>query len=495
MKRACVIGAGIGGLALAIRLQCAGIATTVVDRRDHAGGRAAGHLHAGLRYEAGGATITDPAAWDELWGLSGAALVRDIELLPVRPAFRLHWPNGQHFDLTDDAATLRGEVARVAPDDLAGYEDYAAFAATLQAEGVERFAAEPFLDLRAMLRLVPRLVRLQAWRSLFGKVSSCVKSSFLRQALSFGPLLAGADPRQTSALYAVRRQRDKAGGVWVPSGGGAALIAAMVALFERAGGTLRLSDAATRIHTIGTQVQEVECASGWRERFDAVASNADLMHTYRTLLADNPRGRGMAARLARMAWTAGRFTVHFAVAGGWPGIAYQTLLFGPRWRGLLDDIFGHGVLPRDLAIILRHPGVVDPGLAPPGQSLFSATVPVAHLGKLPIDWAQVGPLLERRVLGEIGLRFIPDIHDRLIASHHTTPADEAQTAFLGSTASLQPLLRQSFFLRPHSRDDVIANLYLVGAGTHPGAVLGGGLDAALAGAKATAGLMLSDLRG
>jgi phytoene desaturase len=246
-----------------------------------------------------------------------------------------------------------------------------------------------------------------------------------------------------------------------------------------------------QVHTLGTRAGEVETKSGRRERFNAVASNADVVHTYRDLLAASPRGSQTARKLAKKRFGPGMFVVHFGIEGSWPGIPHHTVLFGPRYEGLLTDIYDHGVLPRDLAIYLHHPTVTDPSMAPPGKSTFYALIPVAHMGKLAIDWEQVGPVLERRVLDEVGRRLIPDIHDRIVTSFHYAPRDFGLdlNAHLGSAFSLEPILTQSAYFRGHNRDDAIRNFYLVGAGTHPGA----GIPGVVGSAKATAGLMLKDL--
>lgn len=281
--------------------------------------------------------------------------------------------------------------------------------------------------------------------------------------------------------------------MWWPQGGAAALARAMAALFVAQGGELRLGDPALRIHVLGNRASEVACASGWRAHFDAVASNADAMHTYRTLLAQTQRGETMARRLARGRWSPGVVAVHFALEGRWPGIPHNMVLFGPRWQDWLADVFDHGVLPRDMVIRLVHPTVTDATLAPPGRSLFSAFVPVANLGRLPIDWDTVGPVLQRRVLEEIGRRLVPDIPDRIVTAFHLTPRDGAlaYNAHLGSSAGLEPSLWQSLRLRPRHRDETYRNLYLVGAGTHPGA----GFGATLSGARAVAKLIEEDLQG
>ena len=503
MKRVCVIGAGFGGLALAIRAQAAGFATTLVEARENPGGCAHAVARDGFTFDTGPGALIDRAGLEELWTLAGEGadgtgqgaglgMARDVTLAPVTPFCRLHWSDGTSFDLSGDEAQLRGEVARLAPGDMAGYEDFARYCVEAHAEARVRLGQGPSLDLKSMLRAAPALLRHQAWRTLYGKVASQVGSEKLREALSFRSLMLGGNPQSVSALSATLYHMEKDGGVWWPMGGMHALARGMAALFERLGGRLLLGEPVARIHTIGNRVSEVEGTSGWREHFDAVASNADLMHTYRQLLGHTQRGRQMADRLTRRAWSPGVFSVHFALEGSWPGIPHAMTLFGPRYRGLLDDIFEHGVLPRDMIIHLAHPSVTDPSLAPPGKSVFSAVVPVANLGKLPIDWSVVGPLMEQRVLDEVGMRFIPDIHDRIVTRFHRTPRDFAEdlSAYRGSGWSLEPTRWQSAWARAHNRDDAIPNLYLVGAGTQPGA----GIAGVVAGAKQTARLICTDLQ-
>ncbi|HEX7709659.1 MAG TPA: phytoene desaturase [Sphingomonadaceae bacterium] len=490
-KRACVIGAGFGGLALAIRLQSAGVATTLVEARDKPGGCAYFWERDGFTFDAGPTAIADPAALHELWALSGGHMSDDIELLPISPFYRLTWPDGAAFDYATDERTLRNEIARISPEDIAGYEDFLDFSERAYRDSYVKLGHMPLLDLGSMARAGTALVRQQAWRSIYSMVSSYVRSEKLREAFSFHTLLIGGNPMTASAIYALIDTLERRGGIWWARGGTNRLVAAMVRLFERLGGAVRLHDPVVRIHTIGTVASEVETASGWRERFSAVASNADVMHTYRDLLAGRKRGQDQARALAKKRFSPGAFLVHFGLEGSWPGIPHHTVLFGPRYKGFLEDVYAHGVLPADFPIYLHHPTVTDPSLAPAGKSTFYALVPVAHMGKLLIDWEQIGPLMEKRVLDEVGRRLIPDIHDRIVTKFHYAPRDFALdlNAYLGSAFSIEPTLAQSGFFRAHNRDDVIQNLYLVGAGTHPGA----GIPGVIAGAKTTAQLMLEDL--
>ncbi|MFW2850604.1 phytoene desaturase [Sphingomonas sp. TX0543] len=488
MTTAVVIGAGFGGLALAIRLQSAGIATTIVEARDKPGGRAYFWEREGFTFDAGPTVITDPSCLKELWALSGHDMAADVTLQPVSPFYRLNWPDGTNFDYTNDDTVLRAEIGKLDPADIAGYAKFLEYSAGVFHEGYEKLGHVAFLDFASMVKAAPALAKYQAWRSVYSMVSRFVRSEKLRQALSFHTLLVGGNPMTTSAIYALIHKLERDGGVWFASGGTNRLVAGLVALFERIGGTIRLGDPVARIETMGDRVTAVETASGWRGECDMLAANSDIVHTYRDLLAGSASARRSADKLEKKKYSPSLFVVHFGIKGTWPGIPHHMILFGPRYRELLADIYDHGVLSSDFSLYLHHPTVTDPSLAPEGCSTFYALAPVPHTGKFTEDWGRVAPIMEKRILDEIGRRLIPDIHERIVTKFSYTPADFQHdlNAHLGSAFSLEPVLTQSAYFRVHNRDDAISNLYFVGAGTHPGA----GIPGVVGSAKATAGLML-----
>lgn len=488
-RRAAVIGAGFGGLALAIRLQSAGIDTTVIEARDRPGGRAYFWEKDGHVFDAGPTVITDPDCLKQLWTLSGADMAADVELVPVSPFYRLSWPDGTTFDYLADDARLDEQIAALDPADVAGYRRFLAYSEGVYREGYEKLGAVPFLDFRSMLRAAPQLARHQAWRSVYSIVSSFVRNEKLRQALSFHTLLVGGNPMTTSAIYALIHKLERDGGVWFAKGGTNRLIAGMVRHFERIGGALRLGDPVEAIEADGGRVRAVRTRSGWRQAFDAVASNADVVRTYELL--GHPRGAKEAARLKRRRFSPSLFVVHFSTRGKWPDVPHHSILFGPRYAGLLGDIYKGGTLAQDPSLYLHHPTATDPGMAPEGKSTFYALAPVPHLGKLAVDWSVEGPRYRDRILDLLAERTMPGLADRIDTVFHYGPQDFADDlgAHLGSAFSLEPLLTQSAWFRVHNRDDAIPNLYFVGAGTHPGA----GIPGVVGSAKATAGLMLEDL--
>lgn len=491
-KAAAVVGAGFGGLALAIRLQSAGVRTTIFEARDWAGGRAYVWKRDGFTFDAGPTVITDPACLEELWALSGQKLSDDVALQPVSPFYRLNWPDGSSFDYSNDEPALRSEIVRLCPDDLPGYDRFLDYSAGVYHEGYEKLGQVAFLDFASMIKAAPSLARYQAWRSVYSIVSSYVKDERLRQALSFHTLLVGGNPMTTSAIYALIHKLEKAGGVWFAKGGTSALVDGMVALFERLGGRIRLADPVAEIETDGNRATGIETASGWSGPFDAVCSNADVMHSYRDLLGGSTRGRTVAKKLEAKRWSPSLFVVHFGVKGRLPDIPHHMILFGPRYEGLLADIYKRGVLPEDFSIYLHHPTVTDPSMAPEGCSAFYALAPVPHHGKLPIDWDQLKDHYAELILAEVERRLIPGLRENIVTKFCYTPKDftEDLQAHLGSAFSLEPVLTQSAWFRTHNRDEVISNMYFVGAGTHPGA----GIPGVVGSAKATARLLLSDLQ-
>jgi phytoene desaturase len=373
-----------------------------------------------------------------------------------------------------------------------GYKRFLDYSAGVYREGYLRLGAVPFLDFKSMLTAAPALARYQAWRSVYAVVSSFVRNEKLREALSFHTLLVGGNPMTTSAIYALIHKLEKDGGVWFAMGGTNRLIAAMIRHFERIGGILRLGDPVAEIETIGDKVSGVRTGSGWRADADAVVSNADIVHSYRDLLKGSPRGRKAGKSLVRKRFSPSLFVVHFGLRGTFPNIPHHMILFGPRYRGLLDDIYRNGVLADDFSLYLHHPTATDPAMAPAGCSTFYALAPVPHQGKLDVDWSVEGPKFADRILEEVAKRLgIPDLQERLVTRFEYAPSDFATdlNAHLGSAFSLEPVLWQSAYFRTHNRDEAITNLYFVGAGTHPGA----GIPGVVGSAKATAGLMIADL--
>lgn len=490
-KTAAVIGSGFGGLALAIRLQSAGIQTTLLERRDKPGGRAYVYQQDGFTFDAGPTVITDPTALEELWALTGKKLGDYVDLLNVDPFYRLHWEDGYSFDYCSDEEQLLAQIRDKNPADADGYVKFHQYSEVLYREGYEKLGAVPFLNFWSMIRSAPELVGLQSYRSVYSRLTDFIKDEQLRQAFSFHTLLVGGDPFKTSAIYALIHALERKWGVWFPRGGTGALIAGMVRLFEDLGGTIKLNADVQEITTNGNQVKDVICSDGWRGTFDAVGSNADIVHTYEKLLGRSPRGKQMGKRLKSKRFSNSLFVAYFGLKGKTESLAHHSILFGPRYRELISEIFSGPKLPDDFSLYLHRPTASDPNLAPEGCDAYYVLAPVPNTEKAPIDWAVEGPKYRDKIFDYLEERYIPGLKENLVTSRIFTPADFTTelNAHAGSAFSIEPILTQSAYFRVHNRDDRLTNLYFVGAGTHPGA----GVPGVVGSAKATAGLMLEDL--
>ncbi|HUS66196.1 MAG TPA: phytoene desaturase [Kofleriaceae bacterium] len=493
-RRAAVVGSGFGGLAVAIRLQAAGFETVLFEARDLPGGRAYVYREDGHVFDAGPTVITAPGCLEEVWQAAGARMADDVELLPVDPFYRLVWPDGDSFDYVGDPARMEAQIEARHAGDGAGYRRFADYSRRVFETGYQELAATPFLRFADMVRVAPDLVRLRADRPVYDTVSRHVRDDRTRQALSFHSLLVGGNPLETSSIYTLIHYLERTWGVHFPRGGTGALVAAMVRLFERLGGELRLSCPVERIDVEqrgAAAVHRVTSGAATSEPFDLVVSNADLHHTYARLYGREPGARPTRRRLERMDWSMSLFVLYFGTDVTYRDrVAHHTVVFGPRYEGLLQDIFGGTTrLPEDFSLYLHAPHVTDPSMAPPGRGSFYVLSPVPHLGHAPLDWTKIAGEYGDRILAALE-QLMPDLRRHVTVRRHFTPDDfkGELNAYLGSAFSCAPNLTQSAWFRPHNRDPRIPGLYLVGAGTHPGA----GVPGVVNSAKATAGVIARD---
>ncbi len=489
-KTAAVIGSGFGGLSLAIRLQSAGIRTTIFEKRDKPGGRAYVYEDQGFLFDGGPTVITDPGALRALFELSGRNMSDYVELLPVDPMYRLCWENGDVFDYTNDQQQLEAQIRARNPDDVEGYRHFLEYSKAVFDKGYLELGHVPFLNFGSMIRVTPALMKLKAWKSVYAQVSRFIQDDHLRQAFSFHPLLVGGNPFRTSAIYALIHALEREWGVWFARGGTAALVRGMVRLFEDLGGTLRLESEVARLDSEGGRIASLATGDGYHQSFGMVASNADVLHTYEHLLGHTARGHGQGRKLRRRSWSMSLFVIYFGLNRVHDHLKHHMVLFGPRYRELIHDIFNSPDLAEDFSLYLHAPTLTDPTLAPEGCSAYYVLSPVPHLGNANLDWDKVGPKYADRILEYLERHYIPDLRKDLVTMRTLTPFGfrDEMNSHLGSAFSVEPVLTQSAWFRPHNRDRDISNLYLVGAGTHPGA----GIPGVVGSARATAALMLAD---
>lgn len=475
---AVVIGSGFGGLAAAIRLGARGYRVTVLERLDQPGGRARVHRQDGFTFDAGPTIVTAPFLFEELWRLCGRAMHEDVALVPMQPFYRIRFEDGESFAYGGDRAAMRAEVARFSPDDVTGYERFMAHSEAVCRVGFERLGHVPFGSVGAMLRIAPDLLRLSGHRSVYDVVARFIRDERLRTVFSFHPLLIGGNPFRASGIYCLIAHLERQWGVHFAMGGTGRLVDGFCGLIRGQGGTIRCGADVARIRVEGGAATGVALADGEVIPADIVVSNADSAFTYGTLLGGRTR-RWSARRLARAASSMGLFVWYFGTRRKYPEVDHHMILMGPRYRALLQDIFDRKHLADDFSLYLHRPTATDPLLAPPGCDAFYVLAPVPNLAGGQ-DWARLAEPYRQRIARFLEGSVLPGLSDALVTSRVTTPQDFSDDflSFRGSGFGLEPVLTQSAWFRPHNRSEDVANLFLVGAGTHPGAGLPGVLSSA-----------------
>lgn len=476
---AVVIGSGFGGLAAAVRLGARGYRVTVLEKLEAPGGRAFVHRQDGFTFDAGPTVITAPFLFEELWALCGRRMADDIDLRPVSPYYRIRFDDGNEFDYSGDAAAMRAEVARFSPADVEGYERFLKASEAIYKVGFEQLGHVPFDSWADMARVLPELLKLEGYRTVYSLACKHVKDARLRVVLTFQSLLVGGNPFATTSVYCLIAFLERRWGVHFPMGGTGSLVRGLVGLIEGQGGEVRCSQGVAQILVEGRQATGVRLENGETIAADVVVSNCDSAWTYRHLVPAEHRHRWTDKRIEKARYSMSLFVWYFGTKRQYPDVAHHTIALGPRYRELLTDIFDRKVLADDFSLYLHRPTATDPSLAPEGCDAFYVLSPVPHL-QSGTDWAVQAEPYRRAIEARLQATLLPDLQRQIVTSRLLTPQDfqDRLSSFRGAAFGLEPILTQSAWFRPHNRSEELDRLYLVGAGTHPGAGLPGVLSSA-----------------
>jgi len=483
MSKVIVIGGGFGGMAAALRARAKGHEVTVIDRCPRLGGRAQVFERAGFKYDAGPTVITAPFLFEELFELFGQSLHDHVKLMPVKPWYRFEFADGNYFNYGGTLDQTLAEIRRINPADVDGYLRLLKQSRELYGIGFTKLSDRPFHSMAFMFAQLPHLARLGAWRTVWQMVCRYLKSDYLRQAFSIQPLLVGGNPFDTTCIYGLIHFLEQAHGVHFPMGGTGALVDAIESLMVEQGIKIHLNATVSSLAVQQGSINSVEFKTpdGNHERLpsDWVISNADPVHLYKTLLPrENVR---WMARFKADKWrkSMGLFVLFFGTNRQYPEVAHHTILMGPRYEELLNDIFNRKILADDFSIYLHRPSATDESFAPSGGDSFYALVPVPNL-QANIDWETAGPDLALRIIDALAKTILPGLSESIVDRFFMTPVDfeERYLSPDGAGFSIAPLFSQSAWFRFHNRGEGPSNLFLVGAGTHPGAGIPGVLSSA-----------------
>ena len=476
---AIVIGAGFGGIASALRLKAKGYKVTLIDRCEQLGGRAQSFERNGFRHDAGPTVITAPFLFDELFELFDEQLSDYITLVPLKPWYRFEYADGEHFDYGGSLEETLAEIRRIEPADCAGYLKLLEHSKRIFDVGFTELSAQSFDSFWVMLKQIPRLIRLQSYKTVWQLVTKYLKNDQLRQAFSIQPLLVGGNPFDTTSIYGLIHYLERAYGVHFAMGGTNAIIVALENLMIRQGIDIQLGKTVKSLVIEGSSIKGVTLENGENLRADVVVSNADPAYLYRHMVEPKKQSYMTRFKAKKPKFSMGLFVLYFGTTQRYPDVAHHTIWLGKRYRELLEDIFDHKVLSDDFSLYLHRPTATDPSFAPDGCDSFYVLCPVPNLlgGQ---DWAIEGSKLRDQIVAALDKTTLPNLSKTITADFYMTPKDFEKNYLSehGAGFSIAPLFSQSAWFRFHNRAEGLKNLYVVGAGTHPGAGLPGVISSA-----------------
>jgi len=482
MAKIVVIGSGFGGLGAAIRLAARGHDVEILEKRDKLGGRAYVYEMNGFKFDGGPTVITAPFMFDDLWKAAGKRREDYFQMVPCDPYYRIFDAQGRSFNYNGDEAFILDQIDKFNPADREGYQSFMKTTKRIFEKGFVELADKPFLKFTDMLRVAPDLIKMQSYLSVYRYVSQYVKDDFLRRVFSFHPLLIGGNPFDSPSIYAMIHYLEREWGIHYALGGTGSIVKAMGKLFTDIGGRYRLNTEVQEILVNGRKTTGVRLNSGEVIQADAVVSNADVAFTYKHMIPEQHRRKYSNRKIDSMKYSMSLFVIYFGTKRQYRdvGLAHHNIILGERYKGLLNDIFNKQQLAEDFSLYLHMPSLTDPSIAPEGCENFYVLSPVPHLGS-GVDWTKAAKPYRDTIMQFLEDNYLPDLQANIVAEHMIDPLhfQNVLNSHMGSAFSVQPLLTQSAWFRPHNRSEDFDNLYFVGAGTHPGAGLPGVLSSSI----------------
>lgn len=479
-----VIGSGFGGLGAAVRLAAKGYEVHILEKRDKLGGRAYTYEINGFKFDGGPTVITAPFMLDDIWTAAGRKREDYVTLTPCDPFYRIFDHNREYFDYNGNPEFIYQQIAKRNPDDVEGYKTFMGKTKAIFEKGFIELADKPFLNFTDMLKVAPDLIRLQSYKSVYQYVSQYIKDEFLRRCFSFHPLLIGGNPFDAPSIYAMIHYLEREWGIHYVMGGTGALVDGMGRLFTELGGKITLNAEVDEIMIDDStrKATGVRLEDGTVMKADIVVSNADVAYTYLNMIAPQYRKKNSDRRVKNLKYSMSLFVIYFGTKRKYreQGLAHHNIILGERYKELLRDIFKMKTVADDFSLYLHMPTLTDPSLAPEGGESFYVLSPVPHLGS-GTDWTTAAKRYRDVIMQFLEDEYLPDLQANIVAEHYIDPLHFQDTlnSYMGAAFSVQPILLQSAWFRPHNRSEDIPNLYFVGAGTHPGAGLPGVLSSSI----------------
>lgn len=464
--RVLIVGAGLAGLSCALRLAGAGREVTVLEREAVPGGRNGLLEKGGYRFDTGPTVLTMPDLISDALACVGERLEDWLELLPLDPIYRAHYPDSSTLDVKADPAAMAEEVARVCgPQEAAGYLRYVDFVSALY-----RYEMADFIDrnidspLNLLTPNLARLVGMGAFRRLAPKVAQYLKDPRTQRAFSFQAMYAGLSPHDALAIYAVISYMDSVAGVFFPKGGMHAVPRALAGAAEKHGVAFHYGSTVTGVLVEHGRAIGVETADSERHEADVVVLNPDLPIAYRDLLP----ARSTPRRVTTQRYSPSCFLMLVGSRQGYRKTAHHNIHFGRAWQTSFEELIERGQLMTDPSILVTNPSRTDPSLAPAGRHSYYVLVPTPNT-TANLDWQVLGPRYRAEIIARLEAAGYLGFGEAIEVEDVTTPADwERRGMASGAPFAAAHSFRQTGPFRASNLTRGLPNVVFTGSGTQPG---------------------------
>lgn len=470
-KKVLIIGAGLGGIATAIRLAKHNFQITIVDKLSTPGGRSNVIEYNGYRVDTGPTILLMKHVFSDLYKVAGMDLEDRISIARLDPNYRLYFHDNSYFDLHQNQLRLEAELDLVERGASRAFRQFFRFSQQQYNAGMKYVERNYYsiLDLISF-KAIPELIYFKIHKSLYGHVSDYFRSDKLRKAFSFHSLFLGLSPYDAMAFYSLITFADIGLGMWYPKGGIYSIIEDMVQLAEDLGVNFVFSKSVSSININKNKASGVTLETGEYLDADIIVSNADLPYTYKQLLPPQYQNISGLQSEKDIKYACSGYLLYMGLDKQYKNAKHQSLYFAEDYETTIEDIFHRLCLPSDPSFHLSIPSVTDPSIAPPGHSVFYILVPVPNLTSK-VDWKTAVNPLRENIITRLETLLAENIRDHIVWYQEYTPLDfkhDINAVHGTAFGSLSQGFFQTTAFRPKNKHDKIPNLYFVGQGTYPG---------------------------
>ena len=486
-KRVVVVGAGLAGLATAIRLAAEGLHVTVVERGTRPGGKMGRREVGDYRWDTGPTIFTLPELFDQLWSAAGAKRSDDLTLLKVEPASRTFFADGSVLETSSDLDKLAASFGALDPRDAAGIPAFMRRGEKLWRELDQTFFRQ---SLSPLSLLAPASwlagIRLDAATPYSRRINRTFHDERIRHVMRYKSIYLGSTPQSVPGAFLSIPYIEAKFGTWHPQGGMHEAPLAMERLARRLGVEFRYGTDAIgsiiskkRISALRVAPRSDSRALGsgpaapnqpGEERLeaDAVLFNADIVHAHRDLIGDEHLGFISRRRFRHITPSSSAYILHLGVKRTFSDLAHHTVWHPENPNEELDRIIDSPAPSGHPTLYIQHVAATDPTAKLDGRSALYVLTPVPPLKDR--NWwvehrDEYRAATIKRVCERTGLK--PEEIEE-VADWTPLEFENEQRCHDGSIFALAASFFQSAYFRPANRSADLRNAYFAGGGTQPG---------------------------